>query len=58
MGLLGVRGFVQVQILDVLPTEEEVGVDDVAGRDKRQRTRRFEELTTLDGGGVADLMVN
>ena len=47
-----------VQILDVLPAEEEVGVDDVAGRDERRRTLRVEELATLDGGGVSDLMVN
>jgi hypothetical protein len=52
------RLFVHVQILDVLPAEEEVGVDDIAGRDERQRTRRVEELATLDGGGVEDLMVN
>ena len=52
------RLFVHVQILDVLPAEEEVGVDDVTGRDERRRTRRVEELATLDGGGVADLMVN
>ena len=58
MGSLGVRGFLQVQILDVLSAEEEVGVDDVAGRDERRRTRHVEELATLDGGGVVDLMVN
>ncbi len=52
------RLFVHVQILDVLPAEEEVGVDDIAGRDERRRTRRVEELATLDGVGVADLMVN
>lgn len=46
------RLFVDVQVFNVLPPEEEVGVDDVLGRDEGGRSRGVEELTAFGAVGA------